>query len=175
MLMSVGCILLLSSLTGVVVDTKDIKRTVTLMDHFLRLVDRTGMRQLQDTYSYNWNSLLPFIEPILSPECVCCRDILDLRKLFYFSLTLELPRDWINQVVRNEDILEYLTCLQWYALDDNDTSSYKECFPLLSAIEQIEVPRLSTIVRAKLAVVSPLGYRNAQQPLKDIVHQLMKT
>ena len=88
---------------------------------------------------------------------------------------LELPRDWIHPVVRNEDILEYLTCLQCYALDDNDTSSYKECCPLLSAIEQIEVPCLSTLVHAKLAVVSPLGYCNAQQPLKDIVHQLMKT
>ena len=175
MLMAVGRILLLCSLTGVVVDTEDIKRTVELMNLFLKLVDRTDMRQLQDTYSYNWNSLLPFIEPILSPERVCCMEILNLRKLFYFSLTLELPRDWIHQVVRNEDLLEYLTCLQWYTPDDNDTSSYKECFPLLSAIEQVEVPHLSTIVRAKLAVVSPLGYRNAQQPLKDIVQQLMKT
>ena len=172
MLMAVGRILLLCSLTGVVVDTEDIKKTVTLMNHFLRLVDRTGMKQVEDTYGYNWNSLLPFIEPILSPEQhVSCRDILNLKKLFYFSLTLELSRNWIHQVVRNEDILEYLTCLQWYALDDNDSSSF---FPLLSTIEQVEVPRLSTIVRAKLAVVSPLGYRNAQQPLKDIVQQLIK-
>ena len=73
MLMAVWRILLLSSVTGVVVDAKDIKRTMTLMDHFLRLVDQTSMRQLQDTYSYNWKSLLPFIEPILSPECVSCR------------------------------------------------------------------------------------------------------
>ena len=174
MLMAIGRILLLCSLTGVVVDSDNIAQTLSLVDQFLKLADQTGMRQMQDMYNYNWNSLVPFIEPILCPERAQCKFNRDIvKKLFFFSLTLELPRLCIQRVARDEELLGYLTCLQWYAPDESDKLSIRDCLPQISTTRQVEVPRLSTLVRAKLAVVSPLGFRDVQQPAQDIVQQLI--
>ena len=76
-------------------------------------------------------------------------------------------------MARDEELLGYLTCLQWYAPDESDKLSIRDCLPQISTTRQVEVPRLSTLVRAKLAVVSPLGFRDVQQPAQDIVQQLI--
>ena len=85
-------------------------------------------------------------------------------------MTVELPRKRLLRVARSEGLLEYLTCLQWYAPADNIKSSFVDT---LSTTQLIEVPRLGTIVRAKIAVLSRLGYLSVQQPANNIVRQLM--
>ena len=167
--MCVGRILILTTLTGVTVPEDQMKLIEDLVQQFLELADMEGMRALQEEYSNNWNSLIPFIEPILSPDdYMSCRN--KIKELFFFSLNLELPRKRLIQVARSEGLLEYLTCLQWYAPTEDVKRSYVYS---LSAAQLVEVPRLSTITRAKIAVVSPLGFISAQQPAHSIVRQLM--
>ena len=162
---------MLTTLTGVTVPVEHVKRIEDLIQKFLEIANVKGMRALQEEYSNNWNSLIPIIEPILTPEHSCSLfNQNKVKKLFYFSLTVELPRKRLLQVARYEGLLEYLTCLQWYAPTEDVKKSFVGS---LSAAQLVEVPRLSTITRAKIAVVSPLGFISAQQPAHSIVRQLM--
>ena len=167
--MAVGRILILTTLTGVTVPEEHVRQIEGLAQQFLEFVSMGGMRELQEGISNNWNSLISFIEPILSPDdYMSCRN--KIKELFFFSLSLELPRKRLIQVARREGLLEYLTCLQWYTPTEDVKRSYVYS---LSAAQLVEVPRLSTITRAKIAVVSPLGFISAQQPAHSIVRQLM--
>ena len=132
------------------------------------------MREIEEHYSYNWNTIIPFIEAILSPQQGCSQmDRNNIKKLFFFSLTLELPRKRLQQVARKEDMLEYLTCLQWCTSDEY-RASYVSCLPPLFDSQSVEVPQLATLVRARLAVESPLGFKSVQKPAKEVVQQLIQ-
>ena len=162
---------MLTTLTCVTVPVEHVKQIENLTQQFLELANIAGIRSLQEQHSNNWTTLIPIIEPILSPERTCCHfNQNKIKELFFFSLTVELPRKRLLRVARSEGLLEYLTCLQWYAPADNIKSSFVDT---LSTTQLIEVPRLGTIVRAKIAVLSRLGYLSVQQPANNIVRQLM--
>ena len=95
LLLGVGRVLMLTTLTGVAVPVEHVKRIEDVIQKFLEIANVKGMRALQERHSNNWNSLIPIIEPILTPE-----QIKKVKKLFYFSLTVELPRKRLIQVTR---------------------------------------------------------------------------
>lgn len=175
LLLTVGRILLLTPLTKVAVSSSQVTQAINLIQRFLQSADQSGMRDIEEHYSYNWNTIIPFIEAILSPQQGYSRsDTNTIKKLFFFSLTLELPRKRLQQVARQEDMLEYLTCLQWYSPDEEDKASYAKCLPPLFDCQSAAVPRLATVVRVRLAVETPLGFKRLQRPAKEVVQQLIE-
>lgn len=135
MLLAIGRIIILMPQTNVVMSPGHIKQGIDLIQTFLASADRTSMKEVGKLYDRNWNSLDPFIEPICQQQEGSESHSNTIKKLFFFSLTLELPRKRILRMARKESMREQLTSLRSYAPDEEDRASYDECLSLVFSDE----------------------------------------
>ena len=128
LLLAVGRIILLTTLTNAVVSPDHKKQAIDLIQAFLANADQSGVGELLEYRDYNWSTIVPFMEPVSQQQGGGKSDSKTIKKLFFFALIVELPRKRILQLVRkNESMWKELSSLRVYAPDKKYRASYDEC------------------------------------------------
>lgn len=175
MLLAVCRIVALSPVTNVKIQPEVIKDTCKLVTKYLNAADVNKVREVEEKIDDNWNSVVPFLElaflpiaPLCQSEGIRMEDVTVLQQLAVFSLIVELGRARLQEVTFKESLQEYTVCLLWVIVDGWQRSKYSEVLMKGGLFKgSLPVPRLSTIVRARLSTF--VGLRNVLQPAAQVL------
>ena len=158
---------------------------------FLKRADYRVVREHEKKIGFVWSTVLPHVKLAYSPNRACSSathvhtltdrqssDVETVRKLQelcveagIFSLQNMLSGAPAREILVEEGLVEYVTCLPWCTLPGS--RAHERARDLVSALRhemQLHPPRLGTLVRAKLAV----WHFGLEKVLRTIsVHELL--
>jgi hypothetical protein len=156
-------------------DQESLQQMIDCMKQFLLQLKPATVTQLEERYQYNWITMRPFVDGFYSygvetakPSNSClhksqpsetCTEETTVSSLatsvsiayLLFALKVETGRTINTELLVRQDLLEYVTMLDWGL----DRGWLTQCLQLQEQVKKVcdklPVPRLSQIARARLA------------------------
>ena len=126
------------------------------MEDFLQRTTYQAIMEGEVKHWYVWSTFVPYVKLAYipdtpQPEAVGKLQLLSLETII-FSLQNMLGRENHRQVLNREGLVDYVTCMPSYVTESLKPRA-KELVQMLvtSADLQVQLPTLSSLVRAKLA------------------------
>ena len=127
-------------------------RTAEILSHFLTVAKAQEITDLEEKYSYNWITMLPFIEMLYTPsstavgpppradDCqqwsVCVAVV---------ALEAEMGRKCNREIMVRQGLLDFIVCLPW------GVPQCQNIVQLFAGDGKLPVPKLASIAKAQLA------------------------
>ena len=150
-------------------------KTVEILRHFLSVARVQDITALEEKYSYNWITILPFVEmlfvPIFGYDATPVDTIIEPPGIegcqhwsmcvALLALEAEMGRKCNRELVVHQGLMDFIVCLPW-GVPQKWQEGCEKVVQLFAAGKKLPVPRLATIAKAKLARCS-LGLRELLQ------------
>ncbi len=156
-------------------------RIALFMDDFLQTADYKEIRMHEVQNGYIWSTLVPFIKLVYLPHTLAPCEGSQLTRLQelcieagVFSLQNMLSGDEGRAVLVEEGLVEYVTCMPWHIPEGLVARGRAhDLVAELCQKSQLQPPSLSSLARAKLAVMHfglerMLGVVSVQRLLADV-------
>ena len=132
------------------------KRTLVRLKGFCETASCSSVTALEDKYSYNWITMVPFVDTMYAPRCCsgtgAAEGTLECysSQVAVFALHVELSRERNRTLIGAQGLGDFVACVPWVCSPEW-RDRLKRAVDLLRGSRPYQVPRLLSIVRAKLA------------------------
>ena len=165
----------LASASLLLLTPKHISKILDFISDFIKTADYTEVRQQEFENGYIWSTLIPFVKLVYQPCLDCSTDGSQktLQELCIeagvFSLQNMLSCEASREVLIQEGLVEYVTCMPWYT-PRVVRKRAEQLVSMLGKKIQLQPPRLGVMTRAKLATLH-FGFEKVFQAVS--VHELL--
>ena len=148
-------------------------KTVEILSQFLSVARVQDITTLEEKYSYNWITILPFVEMLFAPIFGCntvdtsieAPGIEDCQHwsmcVALLALEVEMGRKINRELAVRQGLMDFMVCLPW-GMPQKWQEGCEKVVQVFAADKKLLVPKLASIAKVKLARCS-LGLRELLQ------------
>jgi len=133
-------------------------KSAEVLSHFLSVAKAQEITNLEEKYTYNWITMLPFIEMLytaVSSDKLHRNAMVELPAagesqqwsvcVAVVALEAEMGRKCNRELVVRQGLLDFIVCLPW------GVPQCQNVVQLFAGDQKLPVPKLASIAKAKLA------------------------